>query len=173
MLQDSPDRYGWMTRLLHWSMAVLVLLQFTKFGDRVGDGDNWFSSTIGPWHTSIGTLLLVLVVVRVGWALSQARRRPRHDPSTALFVKAGHALLYAGLLALPILGVLVLVGGGYGHAPFGIGLIAEGAEVAWARVLGSLHSPLAWLLAIAALAHAGIALYHHFVVRDRTLRRML
>lgn len=173
MLHDSPERYGLVTRILHWTMAVLVLLQFVKFGDRIGDGDYWLVQTVGGWHTSIGTLLLVLVLVRIAWAFTQRRRRPVNDPALAIFVTAGHVMLYAALLALPVLGLLIMFGGGYGHAAFGIGLFPAGEEVGWAQVWGSLHSPLAWLLAIAVVVHILAALYHHLVRRDGVLRRML
>ena len=47
MLHDSPDRYGVVTRVLHWSMAILVLLQFVKFGDRFEGGGGWLVETVG------------------------------------------------------------------------------------------------------------------------------
>src|SRR5690606_1089338 len=98
MLRDSPERYGLVTRLLHWSMAVLVLLQFVKFGDRLGQGRYWLVETVGGWHTTVGTLLLVLVLVRIAWAFVQRRNRPVNDPALAIFVTTGHVLLYAALL---------------------------------------------------------------------------
>ena len=173
MLHDSPERYGVVTRLLHWSMAVLVLLQFVKFFERLDGEGGPLVAAITGWHTSIGTLLLVLVVVRIAWAFLQRQRRPVNDPALAIFVTAGHVALYVALLALPILGLLFMLGGGYGHAAFGIGLFPPGDEVRWARVWGSLHSPLAWLLAIALVVHVLAALYHHLVRKDGVLRRML
>ncbi|MCE7031209.1 cytochrome b/b6 domain-containing protein [Lysobacter sp. GX 14042] len=173
MLHDSPERYGLVTRLLHWSMAVLVLLQFVKFFERLDGGGGSLVETIAGWHTSVGTLLLVLVLARIAWAFAQRRRRPVNDPALAIFVIAGHVMLYAALLALPVMGLLIMLGGGYGHSAFGIGLFPPGEEVGWARVWGSLHSPLAWLLAVAVAVHIAAALYHHFIRRDRVLRRML
>jgi len=66
-----------------------------------------------------------------------------------------------------------MLGGGYGWQPFGITLAQEGEEVAWMSAVGSLHSPLAWLLLIMIIAHIAIALFHHFVKKDGVLRRML
>lgn len=173
MIHDSTGRYGWLTRLLHWSMAVLIVLQFGKFADRLNDGHNAISRALGPWHTTIGTVLLVLVAIRIAWALAQLRRRPAHDPATIWLVRAGHGLMYLGMVALPVTGLLVMLGGGYGHEVFGLVLFPEGPEVGWARVFGALHSPLAWLLAALLLGHSAVALYHHFIRRDHTLKRML
>lgn len=173
MIQDSPNRYGWLIRLLHWSMAVLVVLQFGKFADRINDGQNAMSQALAPWHTTIGTLLLVLAAVRIVWAVWQRRKRPRSNGWAPLLASGSHVTLHACLLLVPLTGLLILVGGGYGHEVFGIVLIAEGPETAWARVVGSLHSPLAWLIAALVVGHTAIALHHHFVIRDRTLSRML
>src|SRR3546814_5531346 len=50
MITDSIQRYGSVTRFLHWGMAVLVATQFLKFGDRLGEGEHWIGQTIVPWH---------------------------------------------------------------------------------------------------------------------------
>ena len=122
---------------------------------------------------AIGALLLVLIVLRVFWASSQLKQRPRHDPATAFVVKAGHFALYVGMLLLPITGVLTMLGNGYGLKVFGMQLAEKGPEIAWAASVGSLHSPIAWILVFLVIGHAGMALLHHFVKRDDVLRRML
>ncbi|HDZ57632.1 MAG TPA: cytochrome b [Pseudomonas xinjiangensis] len=172
-MSDSKERYGRISWLFHWVMTVLIGWQLMKIGDRIAEGEHWIGQTLVPWHVSIGTLLLVLIVLRIGWALKQRPQRPEHDPATALLVKGGHFLLYAAMLLMPLSGVMVMVGNGYGLTPFGIQLIAKGDEIAWASTLGSLHSPLAWLLLILVVGHTGIALLHHFVKRDGILKRML
>jgi len=35
------------------------------------------------------------------------------------------------------------------------------------------HEKIGWAIIIVALGHAAAALYHHFVLKDRVLRRML
>ncbi len=173
-MHDSKERYGSITRVFHWGMALLIIWQFMKFFDRINDGEHWLGETIVPWHVSIGSLLLVLIVLRLIWAATQKNNRPEQDPSTAFLVKAGHGLLYLGMLLLPITGLMIMIGNGYGWNPFGLGLIARGgAEIGWLATLGSAHSLIAWSLLILVLGHAGIALLHHFVKKDGVLRRML
>jgi len=69
---------------------------------------------------------------------------------------------------------MIMVGNGYGWDPFGIELVA-GSEnsIEWMATLGSVHSLIAWTLLILVVGHAGMALLHHFVKKDQTLRRML
>lgn len=173
MLKDSRARYGTVSKTLHWLMTVLIAWQLLKFGDRIADGEHWVGQTLVPAHVSIGTLLLVLVIVRIVWAVRQRPHRPVQDPKIATLVKIGHGLLYAGMLLMPIAGMMAMVGGGYGVNAFGVQIIARGEEVGWAASVGSLHSPLAWVLTVLIIGHIGMALIHHFVMRDDFLKRML
>lgn len=170
---DSKQRYGTVSRVFHWGMAFLIGWQLLKLFDRIDDGEHWVGQTLVPWHVSIGTLLLLLIVLRIVWAARQRGNRPEQDPATAFLVKAGHFLLYAGMLLMPLTGVLTMLGNGYGLTAFGVQLVARGAEIPWMASIGSLHSPIAWLLLILTAGHIGIALLHHFVKKDGVLRRMI
>lgn len=169
---ERQERYDGVSRFFHWSMALLVVWQFLKFFDRIDEGEHWVGETLVPWHISIGTLLLVLVTLRIFWAARQKDKRPAPDPAMAFLIKAGHFLLYAGLVLLPVTGIMAMVGGGYGLSAFGIPLAAEGDEVPWMAAIGGLHSPIAWSLLILVVGHIGMALVHHFVKKDGVLRRM-
>src|SRR5690606_4881228 len=141
-------------------MGVLILWQLLKIFDRIAEGEHWVGQTLVPWHLSIGSLLLLLIAVRVIWVVKQLGHRPRHNPAEAVFVHVGHFLLYAAMVLMPLTGVLAMVGGGYGWSAFGVQLIAEGEKIPWASALGSLHSPIAWILLILVLGHTAIALIH-------------
>lgn len=173
MRNDSKERYGTITRLFHWGMAFLIAWQLLKFFDRINDGEHWVGQTLVPWHISIGALLLVLVVLRIIWAVKNQNNRPLQDPATAFLVKAGHLLLYAGMVLMPVTGIMLMLGNGYGLTVFGIQLAAKGGQIPWMASLGSLHSPIAWILLIMIAGHIGMALLHQFVKKDGVLRRML
>ncbi|PKL98672.1 MAG: DUF2218 domain-containing protein [Gammaproteobacteria bacterium HGW-Gammaproteobacteria-9] len=170
---DSRSRYGTVSRVFHWLMALLIVWQFLKLGDRIGEGEHWVGQTLVPWHVSLGAVLMVLVLLRIVWSLSQLKQRPQHDPATAWLVTGGHMALYACMLLMPITGVLYLVGNGYGLKVFGQQLVEKGPEIAWAASVGDVHSPLAWLTVLLVAGHVGAALYHRLVKRDDIMRRML
>ena len=177
MRRDTLQRYGTVSRFFHWAVALLVVWQALKIFDRIDDGEHWVGQTLVPWHISIGVLVLLLVVPRILWALRNRGNRPPAPPPAALgfLAKAGHVALYAALLLMPLTGIAIMVGNGYGLEVFGIELVAGGGDkIPWLAALGgTLHSPLAWLLLVMIAGHAGMALVHHFVKKDGVLRRML
>lgn len=176
MRRDTRERYGTISRFFHWTIALLVIWQALKLFDRIDDGEHWVGQTLVPWHISVGVLVLLLLVPRIFWALRNHGNRPPAPPPAALgfLAKAGHIALYAALVLMPVTGISIMLGNGYGLSVFGIELVAKGAEIPWlAAFVGTLHSPVAWLLVLMVLGHAGMALVHHFVKKDGVLRRML
>lgn len=173
MINDNKQRYGTISRAFHWLMAVLLVWQLLKFFDRINDGEHWVGETLVPWHVSIGSLLAVLIILRLLWALKQWGNRPEQDPATVILVRLGHGLLYAGMVLMPLTGILTMIGKGYGLAPFGVRIVARGEEIPWMANLGSLHSPIAWILLVLIIGHLCIALYHALIRKDGILQRML
>src|SRR3546814_18163394 len=62
--RDSKERYGRISRFLHWGMALLIGCQLLKLFDLVADGEHWFCQTLVPWHGYTGPLLLLLMALR-------------------------------------------------------------------------------------------------------------
>ena len=54
-LNDSPKRYGSFTRLLHWSMALLLIWQFLSALAHYGFEDTAFESFFWPTHKPLGS----------------------------------------------------------------------------------------------------------------------
>ena len=176
MRRDTPERYGTVSRVFHWSIALLVAWQALKIFDRIADGEHWVGQTLVPWHISVGVLVLLLVVPRIVWALRNRGNRPPAPPPPALgfLARAGHVALSAALVLMPVTGIGIMIGNGYGLSVFGIELVAGGAKIPWLAAFGgAVHSPLAWLLIAMVIGHAAMALVHHFVKKDGVLRRML
>lgn len=172
MTGRTIEGFGPVGKSLHWLAALLAGWQMLKFGDRIDDGEHWIGQTLVSWHISIGTLMLVLAVLWIIYALVLRKERPPYDASTALYVKAGHRLIFAALFLLPVTGVFRMVGAGYPIESFGIELYPAGEEIGWAASIGNIHSPLAWVFAALIVGHATMALFHHFVLGDDTLARM-
>ena len=174
-LTDDPRRYGLVSRLLHWTMAALFAWQFAGMALRLMLGRVPLMAFWVGTHASVGTLLFVLIVLRLGWALAQKRHRPAYEPGPLGRLAAGaHLLIYALMLIVPTLGLLRLFGAERPVALFGIA-IRPGLdrEIGWMTAPANLaHGLLAWLLLALIVGHVAMVLVHRFVWRDDVLARM-
>ncbi len=175
-MKDGPNRYGALTRFLHWTMAVILLWQFTgmvlkEVLGRVPLTGFWVGT-----HASVGTVLWCLVLIRVGWALGQSASRPAyHQGLIGGFAKIGHIALYALMLIVPTLALLRMFGSGKPVKLFGTELrAATGNEIEWMTAPANLlHSTLAWTLLALIAGHILMVLVHRFWWRDDVAARML
>lgn len=175
---DTPDYYGFVSRLLHWGMAYLMLWQFIiVLGWRMfGPSENLILvSRFGPDHGTVGLLTFVLIVLRAAWAFANRRHRPPHSPGWAGRISfAAHVMLYLLMFVIPAFALLRVYGSGKGWSPWGISLIPEtGKEVSWMVAPADMtHDLMAWLLCCLIVMHILAALFHRFVLRDLIFGRM-
>jgi len=174
MWMDSPDRYGLVSRTLHWGMAYLLIWQFaTILIWRMFGPVEWvsFVMSFGPYHGTVGLLTVVLVVIRAGWMLVNRKHRPPHEARWAGRVAlAGHAALYGLMFVIPALALLRAYGNGKGWQPW---IPATGEEIAWLMAPANmLHGPLSWCLSALIVGHILAALFHRFIRKDGILARI-
>ena len=177
-LRNSSSRYGLVSVLLHWLVALSVFGLFGLGFWMVGLDyySNWYRRA-PDLHKSIGLLLFAVMLLRLLWrVISPAPAAlASHDRLTRRASKLGHGLLYIGLFAVMISGYLISTADGRPISVFGLfevpatlTSIPDQADLA-----GLVHEYLAWGLVIFAGIHGLAALKHHFIDRDSTLTRML
>lgn len=171
----TQGRFSVLQRVLHWSMAAMILAMLF-----IGIG---MVSTLTPtyWplisiHKPLGIGILVLVLVRIATRLwSGAPPLPGDLPWwMSAAAKASHLLLYALMLAMPLIGWAMLSAGGYPivlYGPIHLPPIAP-HDAALHALLRAAHTRLALLLFLTILAHLGAALFHGLVRRDGVVRSM-
>ncbi|MEQ6888786.1 cytochrome b/b6 domain-containing protein [Halomonas sp. CS7] len=168
---DTDHRYGPLSRALHWSMALLVLLMLVS--------DWWMEGFEGlgeaaamTLHQSIGVTLLALLALRLAWRAVNCGR-PTPPAHWRLAARLGHLFLYALLLLIPLSGLLAAWGSGEGVTLFGAPLIAAGAEIEWLEeAFEETHEVLANLLWFVIVGHVLAALAHQWWLGERSLQRM-
>lgn len=176
--RNSPLRFGLVSVLLHWLVAVTV---FGMFGlglwMRTLDYYSPWYRTAPAIHKSVGILLLLAMLLRLVWRFLSPPPAPlpSHDRLTRLGSQVGHALLYFGLFALLCSGYLISTADGRPIEVFGwfrVPALLSGIP-GQEDLVGEVHEYLAWGLVGLAVVHALAALKHHFIDRDATLLRML
>ena len=174
--RDNAERYGRVTRWLHWTIAAVLAWQFAGMAIKLIVGRAPITAFWVGSHVSVGTLLFALIAARLVWALVERPRRPPH--ASGLVGRAapwGHRLLYTLMLVVPTLALVRHLGAGRDLAPFGLMLIpGDGNRIDWLTApADALHAPLAWLLLALIAGHVAMVAVHHFAWRDDTARRMI
>ncbi len=173
-LRDSKERYGTVSRSLHWGMALLIAWQLTTASARVLAEKSPLDEFLWATHKPLGLVLLVLVVIRAIWALSNANNRPSALSAVA---KLGHLAMYALIFVIPVLALLRQYGSGKAFSPFGLPLMPgfDGDKIEWLMAPASLfHGWLGWLLLATIVGHIVMALVHRLRSGDEdVLRRII
>ena len=168
--------YTPVARGLHWLMAALIaglLILGIYMSDLPLSPDKL---QLYAWHKWAGVSVFLLVWLRLAWRLGHP---PPPLPATLSrrmqwAAHAGHALLYGLMIAIPLSGWLMSSAKGVPTVWFGLltlpDLLARNRELG--DLLQQLHKALNLLLMLTLAGHIAAALWHHFVLKDDTLRRM-
>ncbi|RZI75634.1 MAG: cytochrome b [Variovorax sp.] len=175
---NSDTRYSAPLIGLHWLMlallaAVYACMELRGLAPRGSD----LRAALKSLHFLLGLSVLALVVVRLAirWNAGPAPRiLPPRPVWQDLLARLVHPMLYAFMIATPILGWLTLGVEGKPIVLFGLHVPSLlGPDKALSERLQDVHEALATAGYFLIGLHAAAALIHHYVVRDNTLLRML
>lgn len=118
----------------------------------------------------------MVLVFRILWNFLQAKPVPLEE-NTRLkqLAKLGQKALYGLIILMVISGYLISTAKGKGVDVFGLfelpALLADDADRG--ELAGEIHEIIATVFISLVVIHVLAALLHHFVFKDRTLKRML
>lgn len=179
----ADDRYTLLQRGLHWLIALLMLgalaggtlfylYGFEGLRDTFGMG---VTNAVYKYHKTVGVLILGLMLLRLVLRLrlgAPAKLESLTPMERRLSTGVQH-LLYAALIALPVLGWLATAAGGFPVEFFNWtlpGLIAK--DPALSETLFTLHGLTALAVAGLLALHIAGALRHWLVKKDGVMQRM-
>lgn len=169
-------RYPLPARLLHWITALLVLAMLALGLAMVDSLADWRRSAIAV-HKLCGMSILLLALARLG--LKPFYHAPPLVDSLPLIQRRiaaiSHILLYALLLALPLVGLAMQGAAGIPVPLYGphVLVVPIGENIVLYGWLRAAHSVLGWSLVALATLHILAAVHHAAVRKDGLLRRML
>jgi cytochrome b561 len=173
---NDGTNYDGVAIFLHWATALLVIVQFAM-ANLWDSFDKPTRQGLESIHVSLGVLLSAVVLARIVWRLIPGHQRPAVVSGwVQLASKAVHYLLYLLLVAQAALGFGWRWAQGHPVEFFGLfGILGPYGELGrpTRHIFHDLHVNVAWAIVIIAGLHALAALYHHYFLRDRVLKRML
>ena len=192
----QSTRYDRVSQLLHWEVALLVLVLLVMGKTGLVEADHPGSAAF-MWHGSLGVLVLVSVAARALWRL---RHPPPEFPATMtrlgrIAARTMHASLYVLLIALPLSGWLAASSEGSNVNLFNVATLPrwgasmpsdtrptavpgmraapESEEGGSEDLAEEVHEFLGDALILLASLHVLAALKHQYIDRDELIRRML
>ncbi|EMP56075.1 cytochrome b561 [Marinobacter santoriniensis NKSG1] len=176
--RNDSTRYGAVAVTAHWVVAAAVLGLFV-LGSWMVDltyYHAWYQR--GPdLHRSFGILLLMVMIARVAWRLTDSVPDPvqGHARIERVVARLAHGSLYLLLFVAMASGYLITTADGSSISVFGwFDVPSMTGDVDHLEdVAGGVHYWSTLGLVVLAGVHALGALKHHWVDRDETLRRML
>lgn len=161
---ETTQRHGYSAVQigLHWLIAALVFFQLlfgesmTEVVDAAEEGETASSTDIllGGAHYWVGISILALVALRLAVRIRQgASAAPMGGRTWMDYAAAAlHGLFYVLLFAVPISGLLTIY-------------VSD--------EIGDIHALAKPIFIVLIVVHAGAALFHQFIMKDGTLRRIL
>jgi cytochrome b561 len=162
-------------RLLHWTMA-LAILTMLFIGIGMVATVSHAHSTLIALHRPLGIAILLLVLLRIVVRLKRGSPALPDDMPMLqrLVARLSHLVLYALMLAMPLIGWAMLSAAGYPVTMFG-GIHLPPIvphDIALYAALRALHTYLALALFLTVLAHLAAALFHGLIRRDGVFSSM-
>ncbi len=173
-------KYSLSARILHWSMAIVIigLLGMGIYMKEFLDKEAPNRMMIYNLHKSFGVLILILILIRF---LNRLKNKPPHLPYTLpkyerILAHLAHIALYIFMVIVPLSGYLMSNSFGYPAMFFGYEmpfLIAKNFD--HGKVFAEIHEVAAYsLLAVVALHILGVIKHRFFDIPENdVLKRMI
>jgi cytochrome b561 len=174
----APKRYPDSAILLHWLVLILVVAAYacillrTNFerGSDIREG-------LKAWHFMLGLSVLAATFLRIGLRAMVWKTPPITPPPPRMLHLpsiAAHLAIYAWLIAMPIAGWTILSAEGNPIPFWGLNLPPlTSPDKVLADQVKELHETSGTIGYFLLGLHAAAALFHHYFMKDDTLRRML
>ncbi len=178
MLKNSKTQFGLLSKLLHWSIFLLIGIQSYLTWQFYNAPDNAPEQAHYMFlHKSVGiTILLVTIIFLIWKTINVHPLLPKTSPHWQHFVSTiVHYSLLALMIAIPIAGYSISCTANRSISYFDLFtlpcLISQ--NKALSGILYFVHVYLVILFMVLISVHVVAALYHHFILKDDVLKRIL
>lgn len=164
-------QYNLKSKLIHWVMSIMIITMLL-----VGYFMQGMPALVYNLHKSTGMLLLGLLCIRLVMRLkSQYPELPETTPQIVKFIAKANVLgLYLAMFIMPLSGFLMSTLSGHAVPFFGLFEISSFTTYKpLAYTCHKIHEICPIIFIALITAHIAGGLFHHFILKDNVLRRML
>lgn len=168
------NSYSWAYKWLHWLMAALIIVMFLAlqgFSPNMSDADR---TVMLVGHSSIGTIISALLVIRISKRFVLKHKQPQHDlaPMQTAAAQLNHYALYALMILVPLSGYMTA---NFHQLPvqlFGSVSLNGTADAEVFSTLRLVHSTLVKALITLVSFHIAAAFWHKWIAKDDVFSSM-
>lgn len=174
-LKNTLEEFGVVAKFMHWFMAFAIigmLIVGFIMADMAPSSLKWTAYTL---HKSTGVLLMMLLAFRLVWRLSNPTPQLTITGVKGIFSRLSVYVLYAAMATMVFSGFVMSDAGRYTINFFNLFILPyvfeESPELS--KFAGKVHANAAFALVGFLFLHVSAAFYHHLVLKDTVLMRML
>lgn len=181
-LRNTEKTYGKLSKFLHWGMFVLVVgmicvgYYMHELPKETPEELMYKIGVIGL-HKAFGIIILATIIFRFIWRARNTVPKMPEEMSglEKIMAHMSHLLLYVLVLIMPLSGWLMSSAGGHKVSVFGLFTMPSLMEKnkSLSGLFHEIHEITVVVLIVVIILHAAFALYHHFIKKDDTLKRMM
>ena len=174
-INNTSEKYGLLAKLFHWFTFIALIIQIPfgfylvglEFSDRRIDLENI--------HILIGITIFYFVLLRLIWKLFNPSPKSEHNffKGQNLIAKTNHFLLYVGIFAITISGVLKKLYMGEKLNFFIFQYAFKESNFQLADSFYVVHIYANYLLIALVSLHILATVAHHIFFKDKILKKML
>ena len=174
-INNTFEKYGLLAKLFHWFTFIALIIQIPfgfylvglEFSDRRIDLENI--------HILIGITIFYFVLLRLIWKLFNPSPKSEHNffKGQNLIAKTNHFLLYVGIFAITISGVLKKLYMGEKLNFFIFQYAFKESNFQLADSFYVVHIYANYLLIALVSLHILATVAHHIFFKDKILKKML
>ena len=169
---NTSHSYGFISVFFHWLMALILLATFL-LGLNLKDNFQNYDMVL-MLHNSLGIVIFLLAVFRLCWRWLNILPDPLAKKKVLIkLATLIHILFYVIFFTMPLTGYLLTNLQGDVVNFFGTQLpelLERNSDIK--RIIHSMHDILGNIILAMLTLHIIGALYHHYWLKDNTLRRM-
>lgn len=175
MLKNTESSYGLIAKLLHWIIAIAIIIMLIVGLSMQYITDPIVKQRVYAIHKATGSVVFFLISIRFVWHLINVKVALPNDLPKWQKISASVNInaLYLLMFLMPISGFLMTILSGRNISIYGLFTINSFLEnKPIAKIFKETHEYSAFLLCALIILHILATIHHHFIRKDNVFKRM-